>query len=562
MCMHMLMCLPVNGQDVTTLSPALPRPAATTIVVRERDHQLEVLMVRRSLQASFMPGSYVFPGGAVDVADASAEAALCCDETAEQACRRLRASESSLAFAVAALRECFEESGLWLGVQPAPDARALQAARLRLRAGDGLASLARALGMPLATGALWPFSHWVTPIDAPRRFDTRFFVAVAPEDHTPSADEAETTSLCWVRPAGALARAAQGDFPLEFATRHNLQALAAFGEVAALLAHVQGGREIVTVHPRVAIGAGGERRVLLPTDHAYAEVCRVDPGGSGSAQCVIEAGQLVQLAPTLARLTAPNAGMMTGPGTNSYLVGRDGEFAVIDPGPLIESHLEVLMQATRGRIVAVLVTHTHVDHSPAAMRLAALARAPCIGLPAPANGRQDRSFEPDRQPADGEEIHLAGCTLRAIHTPGHASNHVCWWFEEEHLLFTGDHLMQGSTVVIDPPDGDMAAYLASLRKLPELLPSLAWLAPGHGFLVDRPREAIDRLIAHRLAREAKLLAAMQGLGPSDVPALLAVVYDDVAPPLYPVAARSLLAHLRKLQSEGLAVERDGRYRRA
>jgi glyoxylase-like metal-dependent hydrolase (beta-lactamase superfamily II) len=155
-------------------------------------------------------------------------------------------------------------------------------------------------------------------------------------------------------------------------------------------------------------------------------------------------------------------------------------------------------------------------------------------------------------PADGAQFTWGDLQLQALHTPGHASNHVCWWLAREALLFTGDHLMQGSTVVIDPPDGDMAVYLASLRGLPQRLPAMAWLAPGHGFLMDRPVERIERLLAHRLAREAKVLAALQQVGPCSCAALVAAVYADVAPRLHAVAERSLLAHLRKLQQEGFA----------
>jgi len=513
-------------------------------------------MLRRSLDATFMPGAYVFPGGAVDADDASQDAQACCDEP--QQGERLGAWGG--AHAVAALRECFEECGLWLGAGPS-DPAALHAARARLRGREcGIDALSRALGLPLATSALWPFAHWVTPIDVAKRFDTRFFVALAPDDQAPAADATETTSVCWVEPRDALARFERGEFQIEFATRENLRALAAFAGVQALLDHALTPRAIQTVHPRVAVGAGGKRSVLVATDHAYAEVSRLDPSGTGRALATIEPGRVVQLGPALRRLTAPNAGMMTGPGTNSYLLGAPGgEQIVIDPGPAIDAHVDALLEASSGRIAAILVTHTHQDHSPAAARLAAMTGAIRIGLPAPANGRQDRTFTPDERPADGEPLALAGIALRAIHTPGHASNHVCWWYGDERLLFTGDHLMQGSTVVIDPPDGDMAAYLASLRGLADRLPSLAWLAPGHGFLIGEPLRAIERLVAHRLGREAKVLAALERLGGGDVAALLPAVYDDVAPQLHPVAARSLLAHLLKLQHEGRAAEHGGRW---
>ena len=156
----------------------------------------------------------------------------------------------------------------------------------------------------------------------------------------------------------------------------------------------------------------------------------------------------------------------------------------------------------------------------------------------------------------GERIELgADTTLRVIHTPGHASNHLCYLLEQEKLLFTGDHLMQGSTVVINPPDGDMQAYLQSLRLL--LDEDLEWLAPGHGFLIDRPHEVVHKTVAHRLQREAKVVAAIEQIGRGDVDALLPVVYADVSPRLHAVAARSLRAHLLKLRADGRASEADG-----
>ena len=155
----------------------------------------------------------------------------------------------------------------------------------------------------------------------------------------------------------------------------------------------------------------------------------------------------------------------------------------------------------------------------------------------------------DQVLADGDRLQLGeGVTLRAIHTPGHASNHLCYLLEEEKLLFTGDHLMQGSTVVINPPDGDMSLYLDSLHRL--YAETLDWLAPGHGFLIDQPHQLVRQTIAHRLGREAKVLAATTALGPADEAVLLAQVYADTPPRLHPVALRSLRAHLYKLQGEG------------
>jgi glyoxylase-like metal-dependent hydrolase (beta-lactamase superfamily II) len=166
---------------------------------------------------------------------------------------------------------------------------------------------------------------------------------------------------------------------------------------------------------------------------------------------------------------------------------------------------------------------------------------------------QDADFAPDVALRGGEVFELPGdTTLRVIHTPGHAGNHLCYLLEQERMLFTGDHVMQGATVVINPPDGDMGAYLCSLNELKTL--PLDWLAPGHGFLMDQPAQAMQRIIDHRLKREAKVLAAVPDDGAASLDALLAVVYADVPAHLHAMARRSLLAHLLKLQTDGQIVE--------
>ena len=228
---------------------------------------------------------------------------------------------------------------------------------------------------------------------------------------------------------------------------------------------------------------------------------------------------------------------------------------MIDPGPAIDSHIEAVLAEAGAHIRWILVTHTHLDHSPAAALLKARTGAQLLGMPPPRDERQDQSFKPDRVLADGERIEVAGCALRVIHAPGHASNQLCYLLEEEKLLFTGDHVMQGSTVVINPPDGDMRVYLDSLRRLQG--EDLEWFAPGHGFLMGKPQEALERLLIHRLTRENKVLNAVREAGTATVENLLPVVYNDVSEKLYPVASRSLLAHLIKLVAEGRLRESSG-----
>ncbi len=241
--------------------------------------------------------------------------------------------------------------------------------------------------------------------------------------------------------------------------------------------------------------------------------------------------------------------MMTGPGTNTYLFGEK-QVAVLDPGPLMPEHVQAIQLAVAGTIRWVVVTHTHPDHSPAAAILAAATGAALVGQPPPFGGSQDQSFFPEQVLNDGDRLATDEFTLRAVHTPGHASNHLCYLHEELNWLFTGDHIMGGSTVVIDPPDGNMNQYLASLRRLKEL--GLQKIAPGHGAVLDDPEAVVDRIIDHRLQREAKLIDALDAGGVATAEKLLVRVYDDVDRQLHPVALRSLLAHLIKLQEEGRA----------
>lgn len=267
-------------------------------------------------------------------------------------------------------------------------------------------------------------------------------------------------------------------------------------------------------------------------------------------------GVAATIAPGIVRITAPNPSVMTGPGTNSYIVG-DRELVLIDPGPDIESHAKALISAVGDRLKWIVCTHTHLDHSPAAHAVKAATGAPIAGALCAQDGRQDEQFVPDRVLSEGDRISVEGVTLRAIHTPGHVCNHLCYLFEQRKLLFTGDHVMQGSTVVITPPNGSMRDYLASLDKVLTL--DIAELAPGHGRVIGTPHDEVRKIIKHRLKREEKVLDALKRRRSGTLDELVPFAYDDVSERLYPVARRSLHAHLIKLVQDGKARESGERW---
>jgi glyoxylase-like metal-dependent hydrolase (beta-lactamase superfamily II) len=272
-------------------------------------------------------------------------------------------------------------------------------------------------------------------------------------------------------------------------------------------------------------------------------------------------GELVRIHPMVQRLTAPNPGMMTGPGTNSYIIGDPdkGDLAMIDPGPDIASHIDLLTNTVGNRLRWILCTHTHQDHSPASLPVKKATAAQICGYGrVPDDGRQDPLFKPDRALVNDDVVDCGAFKLRAIHTPGHASNHLCYLLEGTGLLFTGDHVMQGSTVVITPPDGDMYEYFASLNKLSGY--EITAFAPGHGRVIETPRAEVDKIIAHRLKREQFVVDALVNAKTATLDELVPVVYSDVAPALHVPARRSLYAHLLKLARDGRASEAEGRWR--
>jgi glyoxylase-like metal-dependent hydrolase (beta-lactamase superfamily II)/8-oxo-dGTP pyrophosphatase MutT (NUDIX family) len=543
----------------------VPRAAASLIVLRDGPQGVEVLMLKRAERPGDQnSGAAVFPGGLLDKSDLG-HYARCRGIDDATASARMGLGADGLHYWVAAVRECFEEAGLLLATDDAGrevDLHALPvdevvALRRALHANQiGMEAVCERFGasstIKLAMDRLAYYSHWITPKGLPKIFDTRFFICEAPQGQTAEADNTETVALMWLRP-GEAADNARG-LKLMNVTEKLLRHLATFARAADAVAWARAQGSVPTNRPRIGVNAQGGRRPLNAGDWAFAELGRVDPDGAGTGCVELVPGRPVWLSPRLLRVTAPNGNMMTGPGTNSYFIGAPGadDWALLDPGPDDADHIAALKAAAPGRVTRILVTHTHKDHSPAAAALAAHFGAATFGQVAAHPEWQDTDFRPAHALTDGAVLAIGeGVMLRVIHTPGHASNHLCYLLQEERLLFTGDHLMQGSTVVINPPDGDMAVYLASLHKLLAL--DIEWLAPGHGFLIDAPHALVRKTIAHRLGREAKVLAALQALAaaaPADEATLLAKVYADTPLPLHAVALRSLRAHLLKLQADG------------
>ncbi len=288
----------------------------------------------------------------------------------------------------------------------------------------------------------------------------------------------------------------------------------------------------------------------------------------------IHAGETEQHEPLVRRVLAPNPSPYTFTGTQTWLIGAGNEIAVIDPGPAGsglsigdpakvtngdmngEGHVEAILRAVGdARITAILCTHTHRDHSPAAAPLKALTGAPIIGCAplsiADDGPRADSAFDPDYAPdrilAEGESISGEGWTIEAVATPGHTSNHLCYALLESRALFTGDHVMKWSTSVVSPPDGDMAAYMESLQKLYDREDRVYY--PAHGPAVENPRQLVRGMIGHRRMRERQILNLLE-LGPQAIPDMVTEMYKGLDHRLKGAAGRSVLAHLVDLEKQG------------
>ncbi len=599
--------------DALTYPPKPIAPllkAATVLLLRDGARGLEVLMTRRSLKASFAPGAYVFPGGGIEEDDEryaiNARLDLAVTDQSAQNFVSIRSTQppTHTCWALAAIRESFEEMGIVLAKQ-ANGQWATQEQINRLDREANFYLQMQTEGLSLAADEVFLLAHWITDRDMPKRFEVPFLVARMPQGQNAIADEKEQFEPEWVRPQDALSRHEAGQFLMIFPTIRTLQKLVPFSLTENVLRACASEKPLWTSCPRAGLMHGKEVR-FMEHESAFGELAMVSPYGQIAHELSWQHNQPVKLLKHVMRLTAPNPSMMTGPGTNTYIVGTPEKgYVVIDPGPDVASHIERIIRATGGDIVAIVCTHSHSDHSPAAKPLqtrvveasntvpmtltAEFAKhiCPILGLPSTVTARDNAWFEPDvvlrnteqlapyfRRPYDELPFEIS---LQVIYTPGHAANHLCLILPEDGLLFSGDHVLNGSTTVIDPPDGDMTDYLDSLETLQALcqLHDLRFILPAHGYVLSLcdaaqapfapanqsdvlPREsdihdshgggyrAITALKNHRLQREAKIIAAMKLKPGVSLEELLPLAYDDVDTKLWPLATRSLEAHIQRI----------------
>jgi glyoxylase-like metal-dependent hydrolase (beta-lactamase superfamily II)/8-oxo-dGTP pyrophosphatase MutT (NUDIX family) len=442
----------------------------------------------------FMGGAVVFPGGAVAPADLDPRWGRASSLALEDAAAALHQANpaGALGAYICALRESFEEVGLLLG-RGAVEEVGRHAAR------DPQLFLAACLesGVVLSTDELVPAGRWITPQPSPIRFDTRFFIARVPSGWEPVPDPDEVDDCYWSTPADALEALATERSTMAPPTIDMLTRLA----------------DARSVDEALRAAAGPRRAVLV-----------------------------ARLSPLVTSVLAPNPGLMTGPGTNTYVVGRDPS-CVIDPASDDSSYLDALASVA-GEVGMILVTHRHPDHVGGVGPLVTRTEAPVAAF-----GPEQIDDVSVRTVDDLGEIEVGGVVLRALHTPGHAPDHLCFVLDNERALFAGDNVMGEGTPVISPPEGNMRAYLESLRRLAEV--GAERIYPGHFRALDDPSEALARLIAHRHAREARILDALAA-GPRPVEAIVAEAYSDVANELHGVAAGSTRAHLEFLEEQGKA----------
>jgi endoribonuclease LACTB2 len=508
-----------------------PRPSAAVVLWRRgAGGALEVFWVRRAETLAFMGGWHAFIGGALAREDAGLEVAgtargLAAGTAApppEGLLDGLPELPPDLVpgLLAGALRELFEETGLLLARELPPTAEAppgLAAARRRLVAGEaGMAEVLAELGATLDASRLVYAGRWLTPPFGPLRFDNRFFLAEWPYGAAvqPEVEPGELAEGEWIEPAAALGRWRRGEVMAAPPVLHLLRVLAEDGPERGL--------------PRL-----------------------LDPREANLGPC-----RRIEFRPGFLAFPMRTATLPPATATNAFLVGH-GETVLIDPGagdPVeldrLHRALAAALAAPGRRLTAIWLTHHHADHVGGVEATRAAFGVPVLAHPATAERLAVRGLRVDGTLEDGQEVALAGeppLTLRVVHTPGHARGHLCFFDADGRTLVAGDLVAGVGTIVVDPPEGDMDDYLASLEKVLALAPTT--LLPAHGPAVHRGAAKLREYLDHRLWREERVLAAWRA-GLREPQAMLPTVYADVPPEAHPLAARQIEAHLTRLRRAG------------
>ena len=510
-----------------TLGGHRPRPSATVVILRDTHPGIEVLLTVRPRHFRFMGGATVFPGGAVAEADLDPRWAAASALGPSEAAAALGGDDpaSALGAFVCAVREAFEEVG-WL----APPAAAASLGRTEADDPERFLHRCLELGLTLATDRLVPAGRWVTPLGSPIRFDTRFFLADAGPRWEPAPHPEEVAGCRWATPAAALGELAAGGSSMAPPTIEMLHRLGDYDSFAAAAAALEDGAPWPAgAHSPAQAGLAGT------------------PPGRGA--------RVTQLSPLVAVVLAPNPGVMTGPGTNTYVVGKDtGPHVVIDPATDDTAYLDAV-QGAAGEITSIIVTHRHPDHVGGVGPLVRRTGAPVRAWGADAAG--DCPVEPL---SDGAYVMAGALQLTAVHAPGHAPDHLCLLLDDDipgtgkPSLLAGDNVLGEGTAVVWPPDGDMRTYFESLKRLAAL--DVGRIYPGHFHPLEGGRHIIEGYIAHRRQRHEAILNAV-GAAPSTVPEIVESVYGDTRAELKQIAAHTVLAHLLMAEAKGRVLESGG-----